>query len=98
MCRYCSSEKIGTLQNFSNPKSTDELISLCKLRIDTLTKIEVFLILPLRDQYEALEIAATVSSPEDFLKNHNRGNLTLAVAILQGLQRPLQITHSHCGI
>ena len=78
-------EKISELQNFGNEKSADELISLCKFRIDTLAKIEVLLMLPLRDQYEAFEKSAGIPSPGDLLLNHDRRNQSLAAAMLQGL-------------
>lgn len=78
-------EKISELQNFGNEKSTDELISLCKLRIDTLAKIEVLLMLPLRAQYEALENPVDILSPGDLLKSYDHRNQSLAAAMLQGI-------------
>ena len=78
-------EKIKELEKCGDEESTQESIAVCKLRIDTLAKIEVLYMLPLREQYESFENPAKISSSNNLLEIYDRRNHALASALLQGL-------------
>lgn len=77
-------EKKMSLEAKNQPEETEDGLAVIKIRLDTLLKLERYLITAVRDEYAHIEKNAASIKPGDLTKIFEARNAKLIDSMLQG--------------